>query len=125
MLKKIETSDVPKTTGLLSAGIEANNTIYTAGQIHMTADGTLVNGSTADKVHQIMRNLGAVLKAEGADFSNVVKVTVYVTDMSVMKDLNEVYVTYFSDPFPAREAVCVAALPLGASIEMSFIAVKS
>ena len=73
-----------------------------------------------------MKNLTAILKAADSDFSHVVKVNVYVTDISELPKLNEVYKTYFtSEPLPAREAVCVKALPLGASIEMSLIASKS
>lgn len=124
MITKIETPDVPNTSGLISPGIIANGCIYTAGQIHMGIDGRLVGHSTKERTQQIMKNLGAVLKAGGADFSHVVKVTIYVTDMAFMKDLNAEYVTYFKDPYPVREAVCVKELPLGADIEISMIAVR-
>ncbi len=71
-----------------------------------------------------MKNLAAVLKAADADFSHVVKATVYVTDIAELPKLNEVYRTYFTEPFPAREGICVKALPKGASIEISMIAFK-
>lgn len=123
MKTKIETSEVPAAPGLLSQAIVSNGTIYVAGQIHNTSDGKLVEGSVEEKVHQIMKNLQAILEAAKADFSHVVKVNIYVTDISDMPKLNEVYKTYFTnEPLPVREAVCVKALPLGATIEMSLMA---
>lgn len=125
MKTKIETTESPAAPGLLSQAVISNRTIYVAGQIHNTSDGKLIEGSTEEKAHQVMKNLDAILKAAGADFGNVVKVNVYVTDISEMPKLNEVYKTYFTkEPLPVREAVCVKALPLGASIEMSLIASK-
>jgi len=126
MKTKIETTNAPLAPGLLSQAVVSNGIIYVAGQIHNTTEGILIEGSTEEKVHQIMKNLAAILKAAGADFSNVVKVNVYVTDISELPKLNEVYKTYFTtEPLPVREAVCVKALPLGASIEISLIAEKS
>lgn len=125
MKTKIETSEAPAASGLLSQAVVTNGTIYVAGQIHNTTDGKLIEGSTEEKVHQIMKNLAAILKAADADFGDVLKVNVYVTDISDLPKLNEVYKTYFTaEPLPAREAVCVKALPLGSSIEMSLIAFK-
>src|SRR5579859_302885 len=124
MKTKIETPDAPKATGLLSQAIVANGFIFVAGQIHSTPDGKLIEGSVEEKVSQIMKNIGAILKAAGADFNNVVKATIYVTDIAFLPELNKVYPSYFSEPFPAREAVCVKALPLGASIEISVVALK-
>src|SRR3989344_7244811 len=125
MKTKIETTNAPLAPGLLSQAVVSNGIIYVAGQIHNTTEGILIEGSTEEKVHQIMKNLAAILKAAGADFSNVVKVNVYVTDISELPKLNEVYKTYFTtEPLPVREAVCVKALPLGASIEISLIAAK-
>lgn len=88
-------------------------------------DNTLVGDTTKDKVAQIMKNIEAILKAAGAKLDDIVKVVIYVTDMSVMPELNEIYPTYFTEPYPVREAVCVQALPLGASIEMSVVATTS
>ena len=123
---KIETPDAPTAPGLLSQAVVNNGLIYVAGQIHSNSDGKLIEGTIEEKVHQVMKNLDAILKAADSDFSHVVKVNVYVTDISELPKLNEVYKTYFtSEPLPAREAVCVKALPLGASIEMSLIASKN
>ncbi len=123
MKKNIVADNAYSAPHLLSQAIVSNGFIFTSGFIHVTPDGKLVEGTTEEKVHAIMKNLEKVLKAGGADFSSVIKVTIYVTDMSELKKLNEVYLTYFSDPFPVREAVCVKALPLGASIEMSMVAI--
>lgn len=126
MKTKIDTSEAPQAPGLLSQAVVSNGIIYVAGQIHNAPDGKMVERTTEEKVHQIMKNLQAVLKEAGADFSNVVKVNIYVTDISELPKLNEVYKTYFTtEPLPVREAVCVKALPLGASIEISLIAEKS
>lgn len=124
MRNKLTTDDAPKADHILSQGIEVGDTIYVAGQIHNKPDGTMVEGSVKDKVEQIMKNTEAVLKEAGSDLTNVVKVVIYVTDMLQMVELNEVYPTYFSDPLPVREAVCVKELPLGATIEISVVATK-
>lgn len=123
MKKKIETTGAPKADAILSQGIEANGMIFVAGQIHSTPDGQMVEGTVTQKVAQIMSNIEAILKAAGASLNDIVKATIYVTDMAQMPELNQVWPTYFEQPLPAREAVCVSALPLGATIEVSVIAV--
>lgn len=123
-MKQLATTNEAPDAPFLSQAILAGNTIYVSGQIHSQPDNTLVGETTEEKVAQIMKNIEAILKATGATLNDIVKVVIYVTDMSVMPDLNKVYPTYFSEPFPVREAVCVQALPLGASIEMSVVAVK-
>ncbi len=124
MKTKIETDKAPSAKTFLSQAIATDNLIFVAGQIHSTPDGQVIGTTVAEKVKQIMQNISEILKAAGSDLNNVVKATVYVTDMSQMKEFNEVYPTYFSEPYPAREAVCVKELPLGATIEISVIAVK-
>ena len=124
MKTKIITDKAPKAVGPYSQAIIDGNLIFTSGQIHLTSDGKLVQGSIEDQVHQIMKNLQAVLEAAGVSFADVVKTTIYVTDMSTYGKVNEIYGGYFSDPYPARETVCVKELPLGAKIEISMVAVK-
>jgi 2-iminobutanoate/2-iminopropanoate deaminase len=124
MKQKVMTNDAPKADHILSQGIVSGGVIYIAGQIHNKPDGTMVEGSVEDKFKQIMKNVTAILKAADVTLSNVVKVVIYVTDMSQMPKLNEVYPAYFSEPFPVREAVCVKELPLGATIEISVVAAK-
>lgn len=106
----------------LSQAISSNGTIYLSGQVHAKPDGTIVKGSVKDKMQQIMHNISEVLKSAGATLDDIVKVVIYVTDMAQMSELNEVYPTYFTEPYPVREAVCVQALPLGATIEISVVA---
>ncbi|MBU1104597.1 hypothetical protein KJ664_01705 [Patescibacteria group bacterium] len=85
----------------------------------------MLEGTTEEQIHQIMKNLQAILEEAGVNFSNVVKTTIYVTDMSIYGKVNEVHGAYMSDPFPAREVVCVKELPLGAKVEISMVALKS
>ncbi len=124
MKTRIETTGAPKATVPFSQAIVDGNFIYTSGQIYLTTEGKLLEGTIEEQTHQIMKNLKAILEAAGINFSNVVKTTIYVTDMGVYGKINEVYGTYFSDPFPAREVVCVQALPLGANVEISMVAIK-
>lgn len=124
MNTKVDTSGAPKATGPFSQAIVNGNLVYTSGQIYLTTEGKLLEGTIEEQTHQIMKNLKAVLEGAEVSFSNVVKTTIYVTDMSVYGKINEVYGTYFSDPFPAREVVCVQALPLGANVEISMVAIK-
>lgn len=124
MKSKVTTDDAPKADHILSQGIISNGFIYVSGQIHSKPDGSMVEGSVKEKVDQIMQNISAILEAADATLNDIVKVVIYVTDMAQMPELNEVYPTYFNEPFPAREAVCVQALPLGATIEISVVATK-
>ncbi len=124
MKQKIETDDAPKPP-ILSQAIVSNGLIFVSGQVHNNPDGTLVEGTTEEKLALIMKNIEAILKAAGAGLDDIVKVTIFLTDMSILPDLNKVYPSYFSDPLPTREAIGVAALPLGASIEVCVIATKN
>ncbi len=124
MKKQISSDNAPKADHILSQGIESNGNIYVAGQIHSKPDGTIVEGSVKEKINQIMQNIRAILETAGASLDDIVKVVIYVTDMSQMPELNEIYPTYFKEPYPVREAVCVKALPLNATIEISVIAEK-
>lgn len=125
MKNKISTDKAPRADSILSQAIVSNGFIFVAGQIHNQPEGEMVRGAVEEKMSQIMKNIEAILKAAEASLDNIVKVTIYVTDMAQMPDLNKVYPTYFSEPFPAREAVCVKELPLGATIEISVIAAKN
>ncbi len=124
MKQQVSSDGAPKADHILSQGIVSNGTIYVAGQIHSKPDGTIVEGSVKEKVGQIMQNISAILQSADATLDDIVKVVIYVTDMAQMAELNEVYPTYFTKPFPVREAVGVQALPLGATIEISVIAAK-
>ncbi|MEK7583371.1 MAG: Rid family detoxifying hydrolase [Patescibacteria group bacterium] len=125
MKTKIETPKAPLPGKVpYSQAIVAGNFVFTAGSIYLTLEGKLLEGTIEEQVHQIMKNLQAILEAGGVGFADVVKTTIYVTDMSLYQNVNEVYGSYFSDPYPARETVCVKELPLGAKVEISMIAMK-
>jgi len=122
--QRVSTNDAPKADHILSQGIISGSNVYVAGQIHNTADGTMIEGSVREKMAQIMQNIAAILKSADCELDDVVKVVIYVTDMAQMPELNEAYPTYFNEPYPVREAVCVKELPLGATIEISVIAAR-
>lgn len=122
--EKITTENAPKVEHLLSQAIISNGLVFVAGQVHNTPDGKIVEGTVEIKMEQIMKNISSILEAANLTLDNIVKLTIYVTDMSQMLELNRVYPNYFKDILPAREAVCVKELPLGATIEISTIATK-
>lgn len=123
MKVKVETSNAPTpVAGPYSQAIIANGFVFTQGSIYLTTEGKLLDGTIEEQIHQIMKNLQAILEAAGTSFSAVVKSTIYLTDMSLYGTVNAVYGSYFSDPYPAREAVCVKELPLGAKVEISMVA---
>jgi 2-iminobutanoate/2-iminopropanoate deaminase len=109
--------------GPYNLAIEADGTLYLSGQIHIDPEkGGLVEGSIGDQTRQCLENLKAVLNAAGYDFGHLVKTTVFLTDMADFPAMNEVYATYMVEPFPARSTIQVAALPLGARVEIEAIA---
>ncbi|MEK7502245.1 MAG: Rid family detoxifying hydrolase [Patescibacteria group bacterium] len=107
-----------------SPAVSRNGFIFTSGQVYLTNEGKLLEGTIEEQTHQVMKNLQKILEKAGTSFKDVVKTTIYTTDMSLYSKVNEVYSSYFSEPFPAREMVCVKELPLGAKIEVSMIAAK-
>lgn len=125
MKTMIKTLKAPQAIGPYSQAIAADALIFISGQIHLKPNGELVEGTIEEQTHQIMKNLKAVLEASKASFEDVVKTTLYVTDMSIFKRVNEVYKSYMFEPYPARETVGVNELPLGAKLEISMIAKKA
>ncbi len=125
MKQKVATTNAPKATGPFSQAVIDGDIIFTSGQVPLTVEGTLLEGTIEEQTHQIMKNLQAILQEASVTFGNVVKTTIYVTDMSVYGTINAVYGSYMSEPYPARETVCVKELPLGAKVEISMVAVKS
>jgi 2-iminobutanoate/2-iminopropanoate deaminase len=123
MKKVIHTDKAPKAVGPYSQAIRAGGFLFTSGQIPMDpASGKLVQGGIKEQARQVMQNLKAVLEAGGADFSKVVKSTVFLDDLKNFGQFNEVYAEYFSGDRPARSTFQVAGLPLGAGIEIEMIA---
>ena len=124
MHKIMNTNDAPAPIGPYNQAIQAGNTLFISGQICIeAATGNLNNGSLQDETHQCMTNLKAILQNAGMSFNNVVKSTIFITDMNRFAEINEVYGQYFDGYFPARETVQVAALPKFVNVEISMIAV--
>ena len=119
----IATDQAPKAIGPYSQAIRVGNIIYTSGQIALDpATGSLVEGDFAAQARRVFENLKAVLAAGGTSFSNVVKATVYLTDLANFVTLNEIYASYFGETKPARTTVGVAQLPKGGLVEIDLIA---
>jgi len=122
--KIITTQSAPAPIGPYNQAVLVNNTLYISGQICIDAQtGNLKNRDIQDETHQVMQNLKAILSEAGMSFNNVVKTTIFITDMGRFGDINEIYGKYFSGNFPARETVQVSALPKFVNVEISMIAV--
>jgi reactive intermediate/imine deaminase len=121
-LTPITTPLAPQAIGTYSQAIRAGNTVYLSGQIPLDpATGEMVAGDMEAQVRRVFENLKAVAVAAGGDLSRIVKLTVYLTDLAHFALVNRVMAEYFSQPYPARAAVGVAALPRGAAVEMDGI----
>ena len=122
--KIINTKNAPAPIGPYNQAILVNGTLYISGQICIDpANGNLKNRDIQDETHQAMQNLKCILSEAGMSFDNVVKTTIFITDMNKFSEINEVYGKYFSGDFPARETVQVSALPKFTNVEISMIAV--
>lgn len=122
--RPIQTADAPKAIGTYSQAVAADSTVYLSGQIGLDPRTMeLVNGFEA-QAHQVFRNLGAVAAAAGGNAGDIVRLTVFLTDLANFAKLNEIMAGYFTEPFPARSAVGVSQLPRGALIEIDAILVK-
>ena len=120
----ISTDKAPEAIGTYSQAVRAGNTVYLSGQIPLDPTTmTLVEGSIRPQVHRVFRNLQAVAEAAGGNLADVVKLNVFLTDLTHFAAVNEVMAEYFQEPYPARAAIGVAALPKGASVEMDAIMV--
>ena len=125
MKKAVNISDAPKPIAPYSQAILAGDTLYVSGQVAIDPyTGKLVEGGAADQAERVMENIRAILREEGMDFSNIVKCSIFLSDMGLYKDVNDVYGTYFNEVPPAREAIAAKGLPLGVDVEISCIAVK-
>ena len=125
MKKIISTNNAPKAIGPYSQAVLAGNTLYCSGQIAINPkSGALNTANITTETNQVMQNLEAVLSEAEMNFDNVVKCSIFLKDMKQYTDVNKVYVEYFGDNPPAREAVEVSVLPRNVNIEISLIAVK-
>jgi len=124
MKKIISTAEAPAAIGPYSQAIRSGSTIYCSGQIPLDPKtGQIISGDISAKTRRVLDNIAAVLKAEGVSFENVVKTTIFLTDLGDFQTVNEIYGSYFENQPPARSTVQVAALPKGAPVEIEVIAV--
>ena len=121
--KAIATSSAPGAIGTYSQAVRAGDTVYLSGQIPLDPESMELVTGTREQIHQVFRNLRAVATAAGGDFADLVKLNVYLTDLADFPIVNEVMAEYFDEPYPARAAIGVASLPLGAAVEMEGILV--
>ena len=120
----IQTDKAPKAIGTYSQAVKSGSTIYLSGQIPLVPETMeMVAGNMDTQIRRVFDNLQAVCNAAGGDFSNIVKLNVYLTDLGDFPLVNEIMAGYFTQPYPARAAVGVAALPKGARVEMDAIMV--
>ncbi len=123
-MKVIQTNNAPAAVGPYSQAIELDNLVFASGQIAINpATGEIPEGIEA-QAHQALKNAKAVIEASGAKWENVVKTTVFITNVDDFGKVNEIYATYFKQPYPARSCVEISRLPKGALIEVEVIAAK-
>ncbi len=118
----IKTENAPGAIGPYSQAVVTGNLLFTSGQLPIDpATGKIPGGAIEDRAHLVFKNLDAIARAAGTNLANAVKTTVYLADIKDFAAVNQVYAQYFKEPFPARSAFQVAALPLGADVEVEAI----
>jgi 2-iminobutanoate/2-iminopropanoate deaminase len=119
----VSTPDAPAAIGPYSQAVRAGSLLFVSGQIPLDpSTGTMVEGDIAAQTHRVFQNLSAILEAAGSSLDRVVKVGVFLADMSEFAAMNEVYATYFSAPAPARATIQASALPKNARVEIDVVA---
>ena len=119
----INTAEAPAPIGPYNQAVRAGNMLFVSGQVAINpSNGELMNATIAEETNQVMNNIAAILKEAGADFSNIVKTTIFLSDMSLFVEVNEIYGSYFMADYPARETVAVKGLPKNVNIEISVTA---
>ena len=125
-MESIHTDNAPKALGPYSQAIKVGNFVFCSGQVPIDpSTNSFVEGGIKEQTLQAIVNAQNILEEAGLSLSNVVKTTVFLADMDDFADMNEVYATYFTEPFPARSAVAVKKLPKGALVEVECIAYKA
>lgn len=121
----IHTQDAPAPIGPYNQAVQADNLVFVSGQVALDPQsGEMKNADLITETHQVMKNLQAVLNAAGCDFNHVVKTTIFLSDMQLFTQVNEIYGSYFQGNYPARETVAVKGLPRNANVEISVIAAR-
>lgn len=122
----IYTEKAPAPIGPYSQAVQTGNMLFISGQIPIDPEtNQLISSGIKDEAVQVMQNLGALLLKAGFSFENVVKTTIFLSDMNHFADVNEVYGSYFKSDYPARETVAVLGLPKNVNVEISLIAIKA
>lgn len=124
MKNVISTKNAPAAIGPYSQGIETEKLVFVSGQIPVNPENGEVASGIVEQAHQSLKNVKSILEAQGIGMDNVIKTTIFITDMNNFKDVNEVYAKYFTGSFPARSCVEVSKLPKDVLIEIEAIAVK-
>ena len=120
----IQTDNAPAAIGTYSQAVKAGNTVYLSGQIPLVAETmTMVSDDFTEQAHQVFKNLVAVCNAAGGQINDTVKVNIFLTDLGQFAKVNETMSQYFTQPYPARAAIEVSALPKGAQIEIDGVMV--
>lgn len=120
----IQTSDAPAAIGTYSQAVKVDNTVYLSGQIPLDPETMqLVDGGIEAQIRRVFDNLTAVCTAAGGSLANIVKLNIYLLDLSCFATVNEIMADYFSEPYPARAAIGVAELPKGSAVEMDAVMV--
>ena len=118
----IATDKAPQAIGTYSQAVKTGNTVYLSGQIPLIPETMeMVEGDIRDQIHRVFKNLSAVAEAAGGSLADIAKLNVFLTDLSHFPVVNEVMAEYFSEPYPARAAIGVAALPKDAGVEMDAV----
>jgi reactive intermediate/imine deaminase len=118
----ISTDKAPQAIGTYSQAVKVNNTVYISGQIPLIPETMeVLDGSVEEQIHLVFKNLQAIISAAGGTFDNVVKLNIFLTDLSHFPTVNQVMAQYFTEPYPARAAVGVKELPRAVPVEMDAI----
>ena len=123
-MKIIETENAPKAIGTYSQAVKVNGFLFISGQIPLDPSTMELVEGIENQIYQVFENINQILKADGMDFSNVVKLSVLLEDLSHFEKVNEIMASIFSKPYPARAAYEVSKLPKGSSVEIETIAFK-
>jgi 2-iminobutanoate/2-iminopropanoate deaminase len=119
----INTKNAPAPIGPYNQAVKTGNLLFVSGQVALDPlTGNLLTETIQEETHQVMQNILAILKEAGMDFSNIVKTSIFLSDMALFAAVNEVYASYFEKEFPARETIAVKGLPKNVNVEISVIA---
>jgi 2-iminobutanoate/2-iminopropanoate deaminase len=119
----ITTNNAPAPIGPYNQAIKTGNLLFVSGQVALKpGTNDMANADIIEETHQVLQNLKSILQEAGMDFSNIVKTTIFLSDMDLFSQVNEIYAKYFTGNFPARETVAVKGLPKNANVEISVVA---